>query len=250
MLSAGSSSRASERAGSSASSTFLRLAPLTLVAALLLPTRAPAGEPDEIEPPEPSYYRPVIVDGMTFPVARASWLSAVEQAKDWHAPRMRKVDGRWVQVGRHQGNDISAEPDTPILSITSGMVEQVGWTFYSGERVGVRGDDGRYYFYAHLSSYGEAARVGRPVSAGDVLGRVGDTGYGPPGHTDEFPPHLHVGIQEAGGIWVDPYPLLRRLHRAAARTTARLERRLASMRAEGDRDGHERLAARLHANLS
>lgn len=195
----------------------------------------------------PSYYRPVIVDGMTFPVARSNWLSVIRFEEDWHEPRMRLIDGKWHLVGFHEGNDISAEKGTPVLSVTPGTVEAVGWTFYSGTRVGVRGSDGRYYFYAHLSS--TAVRVGAPVQAGTVLGRVGNTGYGPPGHEDEFPAHLHFGIQEGAG-WVNPYPLVARLYRHSVRATRRVEQELAHLAAKGRRKAHDRLAAQLYADLA
>ncbi|MFN2586895.1 MAG: M23 family metallopeptidase, partial [Actinomycetota bacterium] len=81
---------------------------------------------------------------------------------------------------------------------------------------GVRSDDGRYWFYAHLSRFAPDAVVGRRVRPGTVLGEVGNTGYGyTPGHSDEFIYHLHVGIQEADGTWVNPYPLVQRLYDAA-----------------------------------
>src|SRR5215210_5444371 len=88
------------------------------------------------------YLRPVVEGGYAFPVARSNWYSVINFNDDWHAPRMRLIDGKWVQVGVHEGNDIYAEPGTPILAVLGGRVENLGWTFYSGWRVGVRGDDG------------------------------------------------------------------------------------------------------------
>ena len=165
-----------------------------------------------------SYRAPVRVDGEVFPIARADWYSVIGFKRDWHAPRMRLVGGRWQQVGVHEGNDIFAEPGTPIRAIHPGRVENMGWTFYSGWRVGIRGDDGRYWFYAHMRRFAPGLAEGRRVAAGETIGEVGNTGYGAdPGHFDEFTYHLHVGIQEANGAWVDPYPLLRRLYDATVR---------------------------------
>lgn len=162
------------------------------------------------------YEPPERLSGMVFPVARSSWYSVINFGHDWHAPRMRYINGRWRQVGVHEGNDVFAEPGTPIRAILGGRVEKVGWLFYSGWRVGIRGDDGRYWFYAHMKSYAPGLDVGDRIEAGDRLGSVGNTGYGDqPGHDDEFIHHLHLGIQEASGRWVDPYPLLRRLYNAA-----------------------------------
>jgi peptidoglycan LD-endopeptidase LytH len=150
------------------------------------------------------------------PVARTNWFSMIRFVDDWHAPRMRLVDGRWRQVGIHEGNDIFAEPGTPILSVTDGIVERIGWTFYSGWRVGIRDDAGRYWFYAHLRRFAPGLQQGARVTAGSPLGEVGDTGYGArPGHAGEFFPHLHIGIRSPEGRWENPYPLMRRLYRAA-----------------------------------
>ena len=197
--------------------------------------------------PPPAYYRPVLVDGMTFPVARSNWFSVIEFDNDWHAPRLRLIGGKWRQVGVHEGNDITAEKGTPVLSATAGTVEAMGWTFYSGDRVGVRGTDGNYYFYAHLSAFAPGITVGARVEPGTVLGLVGNTGYGDPGHEDEFPPHLHFGIQAAD--WVNPYPLLVRLYRRSASATEAQERRLAHLAGGGRRRAAADLMKRLYADF-
>jgi murein DD-endopeptidase MepM/ murein hydrolase activator NlpD len=140
---------------------FFRRALLLAAAALLFagPTGAAEG-----------YLAPVISDGtMTFPVARSSWFSVINFTNDWHAPRMRLVNGRWVQIGVHEGTDVYAEPGTPIRAILGGRVEQVGWTFYSGWRVGIRGTDGRYWFYAHMRRIAPGMEIGATVDSGTVL---------------------------------------------------------------------------------
>jgi murein DD-endopeptidase MepM/ murein hydrolase activator NlpD len=165
---------------------------------------------------EAAYLPPVRYHGRVFPVARSDWYSVINFHNDWHAPRMRFENGRWRQIGVHEGNDVFAEPGTPVLSITSGRVENVGWTFYSGWRVGIRDAGGRYWFYAHLESFAPGIAEGDGVEPGTVIGRVGNTGYGEdPGHEDEFTYHLHLGIQKPDGQWINPHPLLRRLYRAA-----------------------------------
>ena len=227
--------------------TGARTPRIALIAVLAVAGASPAPAIGDPLVPPPAYYRPIVAEGFTFPVARTNWLSVIELAKDWHAPRMRLIDGQWQQVGRHEGNDITAEKGTPVLSMTAGTVEAVGWTFYSGTRVGVRGTDGRYYFYAHLSAVAPGRAAGQSVRMGTVLGRVGNTGYGPPGHEDEFPPHLHVGIRDAD--WVNPYPLIRRLYKRSVRATLRAERRLAALARAGDEESFDRLAARLYADL-
>ena len=76
----------------------------------------------------------------------------------------------------------------------------------------MRGDDGRYWFYAHMRRFGDGIAVGSRVEPGTILGEVGNTGYGSePGHSNEFTYHLHLGIQEPSGTWVNPSPLLKTL---------------------------------------
>jgi murein DD-endopeptidase MepM/ murein hydrolase activator NlpD len=173
----------------------------------------------------PAYYRPVLAGGNAFPLARSNYLSIIEIHHNWHALRLRLIDGTWQPVGVHEGIDITAEEGTPILSMTPGVVEAVGWTFYSGTRVGVRGDDGLYYFYAHLSAVAAGILPGARVSPGRMLGRVGNTGYGDPGHKDEFPPHLHFGI-ESGATWINPHPLLVSLYDATVKANDWAQARL------------------------
>jgi murein DD-endopeptidase MepM/ murein hydrolase activator NlpD len=217
---------------------------LVVVASSAVPGVAAHSAEPALRPPA-AYYRPVLVDGTTFPVARAGWLSYLEFRNDWHEPRFRLVDGEWRRVGFHEGIDIISERGTPVVAAAAGTVEAVGWTFYSGTRVGVRGTDGRYYFYAHLSEVTPNVAPGTPVGAGTVLGRVGSTGYGAPGRDDAFPPHLHFGIMDAGG-WENPYPMVRSLYRASVEATAEGERRLARLARAGRGEAFGRLVANLY----
>ena len=120
---------------------------------------------------------------------------------------------------KHEGIDLMADPDKsgyfPIVSMTDGTVEQVGWLEKGGWRIGIRSAGGNYYYYAHFHSYIKEWKSGDPVKAGEVLGYMGDTGYGPEGTTGQFPVHLHVGIylpsEEGGEMAVNPYWMLRYL---------------------------------------
>jgi murein DD-endopeptidase MepM/ murein hydrolase activator NlpD len=58
------------------------------------------------------------------------------------------------------------------------------------------------HYYAHLSRFG-AFEVGDRVSAGDIVGYVGDTG-----NARGTPPHLHYGVYRFGGAAINPFPLL------------------------------------------
>ncbi len=109
---------------------------------------------------------------------------------------------------RHEGTDIICPKGTPISSVGPGTVEQKGWNRLGGWRIGIRGDDGIYYYYAHMSRYAPGFEIGDRVQTGDIIGYVGDSGYGPEGTTGEFVPHLHFGMYEKDEA-VSPYPFLK-----------------------------------------
>ena len=115
----------------------------------------------------------------------------------------------------HEGTDLMPSVDRsgyyPVLSMTDGVVENIGWLEKGGWRIGITAPTGAYFYYAHLDSYAELEK-GDPVKAGDLLGYMGDSGYGEEGTTGEFPVHLHLGIYLKEGteeISVNPYPVLR-----------------------------------------
>lgn len=115
----------------------------------------------------------------------------------------------------HEGTDIMEEKNTPgyypVVSMTDGVVTEKGWLEKGGWRIGITAPTGAYFYYAHLDSYAELEK-GDSVKAGDLLGYMGDSGYGEEGTTGEFPVHLHLGIYLKEGteeISVNPYPVLR-----------------------------------------
>lgn len=122
---------------------------------------------------------------------------------------------------RHEGTDIFGIKNLsgyyPVLSITEGTVEKLGWLPLGGYRVGVRSDSGIYYYYAHLDSYAGDLQTGDRVQAGELLGFLGDTGYGEEGTSGKFVPHLHLGIYlrtaEEPELAVNPYYVLRILEK-------------------------------------
>jgi len=116
----------------------------------------------------------------------------------------------------HEGSDIFADYGTPVKSTTYGVVEMMGWNLYGGWRIGIRDIYNNYHYYAHMSGYEEDVKVGQVVQPGDRLGSVGSTGYGPPGTSGKFPPHLHYGMYKDNGyneFSYDPYPYLAKWER-------------------------------------
>lgn len=182
-----------------------------LIVAGLIATPAPLRAAERSH----QWYRPVITQGKTFPILLSAEYGWLNWRDTYGAPRMRfnKTAQIWEQTGTHQGIDIFSERGTPVVTLRPGVVENLGWTFYSGWRVGIRGDDGNYYFYAHL--LGDVPRgisKGAPVTTGQRLGSLGSSGYGPRGTADEFPPHLHFGLQSADGAWLNPQHFLLELY--------------------------------------
>jgi murein DD-endopeptidase MepM/ murein hydrolase activator NlpD len=114
------------------------------------------------------------------------------------------VAGKW-----HHGEDLVAPYGTPLLAVADGTLFSVGWNDIGGWRLWLRDGSGNEFYYAHLSAYSPLAIAGRRVSAGDVLGFVGDSG-----DADGGVPHVHFEIHpvEFLGYGYDgavaPYPFL------------------------------------------
>lgn len=104
----------------------------------------------------------------------------------------------------HQGTDLFDKKGTPIISVYSGIVEKLGWNRLGGERVGIRGDDGNYYYYAHLDSINQELYINKIINAGDLVGTMGNTG-----DAITTSDHLHFGIQLPNGEWLNPYIFLK-----------------------------------------
>ncbi|WP_285855574.1 M23 family metallopeptidase [Paenibacillus camelliae] len=112
----------------------------------------------------------------------------------------------------HEGTDIFAGHGTPVRSTCYGVIEIKGWNRYGGWRVGIRDLNSHYHYYAHLSGFTKELAIGQTVKPGEVIGWVGSSGYGKPGTSGKFPPHLHYGIYSDRGFieWAfDPYPSLK-----------------------------------------
>lgn len=112
---------------------------------------------------------------------------------------------------------------TPVVAVESGYVEALGWNQYGGWRIGIRSfDHKRYYYYAHLRQdypYVKTLKEGSKVTAGDVIGYMGHTGYSTTENVNNIDEvHLHFGMelifdesQKDGNneIWISCYDLTR-----------------------------------------
>ena len=127
---------------------------------------------------------------------------------------------------KHLGHDMMGSVGTPVVAVESGYVECVGWNQYGGWRIGIRSfDKKRYYYYAHLRKdhpYNDMYE-GKIVTAGDVIGYLGMTGYSTKENVNNInTPHLHWGMQlifdesqkdAVSEIWIDLYAITRLLER-------------------------------------
>ncbi|NRS15695.1 peptidoglycan DD-metalloendopeptidase family protein [Brevibacillus sp. HB1.4B] len=125
-------------------------------------------------------------------------------------------DREWTEsnsgsVRNHEGIDIMAPKGTPIYSVSDGTINKVGWNTYGGWRVNITDENGQYrMYYAHLQAYAPGLHVGKTIKAGQLIGFVGDTGYGGTGTVGMFEPHLHFGLyRNSTGKAIDPYDYLR-----------------------------------------
>lgn len=165
------------------------------------------------------YYEAVLSDLRCFPVPDVDGdhpdNTDLSFTDTWN--ELRKYGGR----RRHEGTDIMANNNLrgyyPVISITDGVVEKLGWLEKGGYRVGIRAPSGGYFYYAHLYSYAPGLSEGDSVIAGQLLGFMGDSGYGKEGTIGQFNVHLHLGIYirtDTGEMSVNPYALLRMLEKS------------------------------------
>ncbi|AMA71972.1 MULTISPECIES: M23 family metallopeptidase [Aneurinibacillus] len=150
------------------------------------------------------YYNTLHLTGSAFPVPlhyNYSYRSTWGDPRGWGGRRI------------HEGTDIFAGYGTPVRATKHGIIETMGWNPYGGWRIGIRDVDALYHYYAHLNGFNKKFKVGDVVKPGDVIGYVGSSGYGKPGTSGKFPPHLHYGVYRDNGkteYSYDPYPMLKR----------------------------------------
>ena len=160
-------------------------------------------------------YRAVISDIVYFPIPKSSSHKAAEiyYSDGWGSERIYK-DTAHV----HEGCDIMAGNNErgyfPIVSMTDGVVERIGWLEKGGYRIGIRSPNGGYFYYAHLYRYAQEWKEGDRVKAGDLIGFMGDSGYSKvEGTVGNFAVHLHLGIYIQTEHYeeqsVNPYWILR-----------------------------------------
>ena len=94
----------------------------------------------------------------------------------------------------HKGIDIGAPTGTNIVAAASGTVVVSTYSYSAGNYIMVNHGGGVYTVYMHASKL--LASVGDTVEKGEVIAKVGSTGY-------STGPHLHFGIR-VNGTYVNP----------------------------------------------
>jgi murein DD-endopeptidase MepM/ murein hydrolase activator NlpD len=154
------------------------------------------------------------VPRLVFPVA-----GPVEFTDDFGDAR-----ARWA----HPGNDIVAPKRALALAAEAGTVRFYTRSASAGCMLYLYGDSGTAYQYIHLNNDAGAGndnrggcvggvawpatlRDGQRVTAGQLIGFVGDSGDADGGRS-----HLHFEVRPGGGRPVSPYPYLLAATRATA----------------------------------
>lgn len=94
----------------------------------------------------------------------------------------------------HQGIDIGAATGSSILAAAGGTVTISTYSYSAGNYIMINHGGGIYTAYMHCSEL--LVKAGQEVTQGQVIGKVGSTGY-------STGPHLHFGIR-VNGSYVNP----------------------------------------------
>lgn len=114
----------------------------------------------------------------------------------------------------HNGVDIFAPRGTAAVATTRAYVRRVREQNLGGLTVWLHDRERNLHlYYAHLDE--QLVEPGQWVEAGDIVGRVGNTG-----NARTTPPHLHFAIYAEGEGPVDPDPFLREPRGTARRPRA------------------------------
>lgn len=109
----------------------------------------------------------------------------------------------------HEGTDILAPKGTPVYSVTDGVIVGYGWNQLGGWRLSIKTKEGYNLYYAHMSKYASGLKQGATVKQGQVIGYVGNSGYGPVGTSGKFVSHLHFGMYDSKWKAINPYSHLK-----------------------------------------
>lgn len=138
---------------------------------------------------------PGLSQALGFDTAQSS-SSAFSVASQAHRPTDGTITSgfgsRWG--ANHNGTDIAAPIGTPLYAAKSGTVVASGPASGYGLWIRIKTDDGYLLEYGHNNA--NYVTEGQQVTAGQVIGEVGNRGY-------STGPHVHFGVQNPAGQWID-----------------------------------------------
>src|SRR3954469_25141441 len=149
-----------------------------------------------------------VPDHILFPVVRK-----VQYIDDFGAPR---------GGGAHQGNDLMAAKKSPAVAAEAGKVKYWTTSRTAGCMLYLYGASGTTYLYIHLNNdltmrndnkgkcvagtaYAKGLKDGAKVTAGQMIGFVGDSG-----DANGIASHLHFEVHPGGSAAVSPYTYLQK----------------------------------------
>jgi murein DD-endopeptidase MepM/ murein hydrolase activator NlpD len=158
-----------------------------------------AGTPYEamwFQPPgrKGGYYTP---GGKSLETAYLSTPLQFSRVSSGFAMRFHPILHQWKA---HLGVDYAATLGTPVRTVGDGVVEFAGEQNGFGNVVIIKHNNLEQTVYAHLSRIG--VRAGQPVSQGQFIGAVGQTGWA-------TGPHLHFEFR-VNGVHQDPSVMAKR----------------------------------------
>lgn len=168
-------------------------APTTTTRAPTTTTTGPTATTTTTQPPDQPPPPPPQTGDLVCPVN-----GAVSFVDSWGAPRS---GGR-----THKGVDMIAAKRTPLVAIEDAVVKRMGNGSLGGITVWLTGVSGDEYYYAHMDGWAEGLTKGQSVSAGQLIGYVGNTG-----NARYTVNHVHFQFHPGGGSAVNPYPLVKDL---------------------------------------
>ncbi len=110
---------------------------------------------------------------------------------------------RLYVAGTHNGIDFGAKVGTPVRAVATGVVAGAGDTDLTckgasfGRWILIKFDNGLAATYGHLSVI--SVTEGQHVTAGDIIGYSGNTGY-------STGPHLHISVYDASAVNAETRP--------------------------------------------
>ena len=137
-----------------------------------------------------------------------------------NSPYEGKFKVTQTQHSSHDGLDLVGIDSKEIHATVNGVVQYAGWENPNnhkqgfGQYVCIKGDDGKYYYYGHLSEI--LVKTGERVKCTQVIGIEGSTGYSTGSHChycirpqfaagNAYSTPSISGIPNALGIYDDGY---------------------------------------------